>query len=55
MVLYSLYWLYLFANLTPDPKVQYTAAETLNIILYVILGVNVIITGIMSYIDYQRA
>ena len=54
-MLYSLYWLYIFANLTPDPTTQYTAAETLNKVLYAILGINVIVTAIMSYIDYQRS
>jgi len=54
MVLYSIYWLYFFANLTSDPAVQYKASEMLTMMLYVILAVNAVACVWMSYLDCVR-
>ena len=55
VVLYSIYWLYFFANLISDPAVQYKAAEVLTTMLYVMLAINCVATVWMSYLDIVRS
>ena len=54
-MLYSIYFLYFFADLTPDPIVQNKASEVLVIMLYVALAINFVFCVLMSYIDILRA
>lgn len=48
VVLYSTYFLYLFANLIPEPLMQYKFAQILSHLLTTTIGLNVCIAIMMT-------
>ena len=52
-VLSSLYWLYIFAGLIPDPEIAYEAAITLTNVLYSILLLNFMGALFLTYQQFQ--
>lgn len=54
VVLTSIYFLYFFMGLIPDPEICYEASLTLTYIMYSVMSINFIVSMAFSFVDIRH-
>ena len=53
MLLISIYWCYLFIGLIPDEEIAYESARLLTYMLYIVMGLNFVISLVFAFFDIR--